>query len=118
MVPKFEKLCLMKLSTHNKRKEKFAFEPFKNVCDNFLGKHRSEDYVQVVNDLLHHYHDTECNMSLKVHVLHSNLDFVFAENLGDVSDEHGKRFHQEFQLWSNVLTENETLACWQTTTEI
>ena len=83
-------------NTHLIRKEIFAFESFKKICDNFLGKHRSEDYVQVVNDLLRHYHDMGCNMSLKVHVLHSHLDF-FAENLGDVSDEHGERFIKIFQ---------------------
>jgi len=37
----------MKFSTHIKRKEKLAFELFKKVCDNFLGKHGSEDYVQM-----------------------------------------------------------------------
>ena len=35
-----------------------------------------------------------CNMSLKVQFLHSHLDFL-PENLGDVSDEHGERFHQD-----------------------
>ena len=35
-------------------------------------------------------------MSLKIHFLHSHLDF-FPENLGDVSDEHGERFHQEIK---------------------
>jgi hypothetical protein len=35
-----------------------------------------------------------CNMSLKVHFLHSHLDFS-PENLGAVSDEHGQRFHQD-----------------------
>ncbi|XP_076659865.1 uncharacterized protein LOC143363151 [Halictus rubicundus] len=35
-----------------------------------------------------------CNMSLKMHFLHSHLDF-FPANLGDVSDEHGERFHQD-----------------------
>ncbi|UYV67048.1 unc-93, partial [Cordylochernes scorpioides] len=34
-----------------------------------------------------------CNMSLKIHFLHSHLDF-FPYNLGAVSDEHGERFHQ------------------------
>lgn len=33
-------------------------------------------------------------MSLKIHFLDSHLDF-FPENLGDVSDEHGERFHQQ-----------------------
>ena len=79
--------------TYLKRKEKLAFESFKKVCDNFLGNHGSEDCVQVVNDLLSHYHDMGCNISLKVHVLHSHLD-IFEENFGDASDEHGERFHQ------------------------
>ncbi|UYV69180.1 hypothetical protein LAZ67_6002670 [Cordylochernes scorpioides] len=33
-------------------------------------------------------------MSLKIHFLHSQLDF-FPDNLGAVSDEHGERFHQD-----------------------
>ena len=32
-------------------------------------------------------------MSLKIHFLHSHLDF-FPENFGAVSDEHGEHFHQ------------------------
>jgi len=32
-------------------------------------------------------------MSLKIHFLHSHLDF-FLENCGAVSDEHGERFDQ------------------------
>ena len=34
------------------------------------------------------------NMSSKVHLLDSLLDF-FPENLGTESDEHGERFHQD-----------------------
>ncbi|UYV73140.1 hypothetical protein LAZ67_10001940 [Cordylochernes scorpioides] len=33
-------------------------------------------------------------MSLKIHLLHSHLDF-FPDNLGAVSDEHVERFHQD-----------------------
>ena len=36
-------------------------------------------------------------MSLKLHFLHSHLDF-FRDNLGDVRDEHGERFHQDIQV--------------------
>ena len=36
-------------------------------------------------------------MSLKLHFLDSHLDF-FRDNLGDVSDEHGERFHQDIQV--------------------
>ncbi|GBM57054.1 hypothetical protein AVEN_157020-1 [Araneus ventricosus] len=39
------------------------------------------------------YKTTGCNMSLKIHFLHSHLEF-YPENLGSVSDEHGEQFHQ------------------------
>ena len=84
------------LITHLKRREKLAFESFKKVCDNFLSKHHSEDYEKVVNDLLSHYHDMGCNMFLKVHVLHSHLDFF-------VCDEHGERFHQDISVMEQRL---------------
>ncbi|GBN78958.1 hypothetical protein AVEN_85550-1 [Araneus ventricosus] len=35
-----------------------------------------------------------CNMSLKIHFLHSHLEF-FPENFGSVSDELCERFHQD-----------------------
>ena len=35
-----------------------------------------------------------CRMLLKIHFLHSHLNF-FPANLGAVSDEHGERFHQD-----------------------
>ena len=36
-------------------------------------------------------------MSLKMHFLHSHLDF-FPSNLGEVSDEQGERFHQDISI--------------------
>ena len=36
-------------------------------------------------------------MSLKLHFLHSLLEF-FPKNIGAVSDEHGERFHQDIAL--------------------
>ena len=36
-------------------------------------------------------------MFLKIHFLHSHLDF-FSSNWGDVSDEHGERFHQDIAV--------------------
>ena len=35
-------------------------------------------------------------MSIQLHFLHSHLD-RFHENLGDVSDEQGERFHQDIK---------------------
>ena len=40
------------------------------------------------------YEQLGCNMSLKMHFLFSHLDF-FPLNCGEVSDEHGERFHQD-----------------------
>ncbi|KAJ8877958.1 hypothetical protein PR048_022421 [Dryococelus australis] len=40
------------------------------------------------------YRTLECNMSLKVHFLHSHLD-SFPGNCRDVSDEHSERFHKD-----------------------
>ena len=53
--------------------------------------------MQIADDLLRNYHGMGCNMSLKVYVLHSCLDF-FAKNLGDVSDQHGEKFHQDISV--------------------
>jgi hypothetical protein len=74
--------------------EKHAWEAFKLVVSNFLGNHKSSNYVQLVDSLLEAYGLMNCNMSLKMHFLHSHLDF-FPANLGDVSDEQGERFHQD-----------------------
>ena len=47
--------------------------------------------------MLQAYQDLGCRMSVKIHFLHSHLDF-FLDNLGDVSDEHGERFHQDISV--------------------
>ncbi|UYV74404.1 hypothetical protein LAZ67_11003429 [Cordylochernes scorpioides] len=74
--------------------EAAAWNSFRNVCKNFLGSVKVENYRDIVNDLLLSYKALGCNMSLKIHFPHSHLDF-FPDNLGAVSDEHGERFHQD-----------------------
>ncbi|UYV62956.1 hypothetical protein LAZ67_2002615 [Cordylochernes scorpioides] len=74
--------------------EEAAWNSFRNVCKNFLGSVKVENYRDIVNDLLLSYKALGCNMSLKIHFLHSHLDF-FPDNLGAVSDEPGERFHQD-----------------------
>ena len=58
-------------------------------------------------------------MSLKIHFLHSHLDF-FPEDCGAVSDEHGERFHQDissmekrYQGKWNCLCSPTTAGLWQ-----
>ena len=72
-------------------KELRAWEAFKSVCSGFLGNTQVPDYQACIEKLLK---DMGCRMSLKIHFLHSHLNF-FLPNLGAVSDEHGERFHQD-----------------------
>jgi len=74
--------------------ERNAWLSFKRICKDFLGNHKVANYQDVVQDLLTSYIGMGCNMSLKIHFLESHLDFL-PENLGEVSDEHGERFHQD-----------------------
>lgn len=76
--------------------EKAAWNSFKSVVRNFLGNKKSDNYKEIVENLLQNYERMGVNMSLKIHFLHSHLDF-FPENLGGMSDEHGERFHQDLK---------------------
>jgi hypothetical protein len=73
--------------------EKKAWDAFRPVSPNFLGNIRAEHYKELIEDMSL-YHKLGCNMSLKIHLLHSHLDF-FLDNCDIVSDEHGEHFHQE-----------------------
>lgn len=74
--------------------EAAAWASFQSVVHNFLGNHKSPDYKQVIDNLLQNYHKIGARMSLKIHFLHSHLDF-FPQNLGDTSDEQEERLHQD-----------------------
>ena len=65
-----------------------------NSGTKFARNHKSAKYQNVVQDMLTSYKSMGCNRSLKIHFLESHLDF-FPENIGEVSDEHGERFHQD-----------------------
>lgn len=93
-----------------------AWEAFESVCHNFLGNKKADNYKEIVDELLSAYEALGCNMSLKIHFLHSHLDF-FPENMGAVSDEHGERFHQEIsqmeKRYSGKWTKNMLADfCW------
>jgi hypothetical protein len=75
-------------------KELRAWKAFTQICANFLGNFRADNSALIVQELLDAYQELGCRMSLKIHFLNSHLDF-FPPNLGDVSDEHGERFHQD-----------------------
>ena len=69
-----------------------AWKAFANVVKFFLGKTKVPNYKELVETSLTSLHQLGANMSIKLHCLHSHLA-CFSENIGDVSDEQGKRFH-------------------------
>ena len=71
--------------------EKKACDAFRLVSINFLGNIRAENYKELIEDMLSLYHNLGCNMSLKMHMLHSHLDFFHI--CGMFSDEHDEVFH-------------------------
>jgi len=59
-----------------------------------LGNRRAQNYEELVNNFLQRYQKLGCNMSLKIHFLHSHLEF-FPKNCGAVRDQHGERSRQD-----------------------
>ena len=57
----------------------------------------ADNYMEIVNELLSFFVLHGYNMSINTHLLFSHLD-KFTENLGNVSDEKGESFHQEFMV--------------------
>ena len=77
-----------------------AWTWFVEVVRNFLGNHKAENHCELIENMLKSYERMGCRMSLKMHFLHSHLDF-FPANLGAVSYEHGERFHQQISVMEN-----------------
>ena len=50
--------------------EQAAWESFKWICANFLGRKKSPDFGESIQKLLNVYKETGSRMSLKVHFLH------------------------------------------------
>lgn len=71
-----------------------AWDAFQDLIDGFLGRHRNAHYREMVDRMLESFRTIGSTLSLKMHFLRSHLNF-FPPNLGDYSDEHGERFHQD-----------------------
>ena len=87
-------------STKLNSTERRASKAFENICRNCLGNKKAENYSEIVQELISLYQAMVCNMSLKLHFPHSHL-YLFPENMGSVSDEHGKRFHRDISQIEN-----------------
>jgi hypothetical protein len=55
--------------------KKAAWDRFKFLVKGFLGNRRSQNYEELVSNLLKSYQKLGCNVSLKIHVPHSHFDF-------------------------------------------
>ena len=93
-----EKICS---TTYFRVTRKKAWDAFRPVSTTFLGNIRTENYKKLIEDVLSLYHKLGCNMSLKILMLHSHLDF-FPDNCGMVSDEDGERFYQEISTMEKI----------------
>ena len=74
--------------------EKRAWLAFQAVVENFLGSKKAGNYKDLVEELLESFRLLGSRMSVKIHFLHSHVDY-FPENLGNFSEEQGERFHQD-----------------------
>jgi hypothetical protein len=80
------------------------------------------NYRWLVEEMFQAYRMMGYNMSLKIHFLHSHLDF-FLTNLGDIRNKHGERFHQGISgmekqhqwEWNQTVL---TGCCWQLEREV
>ncbi|XP_076807833.1 uncharacterized protein LOC143459117 [Clavelina lepadiformis] len=78
--------------------ERRAWTSFVSVVNGFLGNHKTENYMELVDELVDAYWKMGCRMSLKLHVLHAYLD-EFKDNMGDCSEKQGERFHQDIRYF-------------------
>ena len=93
-----------------------------NVCVNFLGNLKAENYKELVENLLSAHQAMRCDMSFEIHFLHSHLNF-FPLNQGALSDGHGERFHQDIstmeERFSGKSLRNMSADCfWNLTEEV
>lgn len=55
---------------------------FKYFNENFLWYKKDPNYRNIVLKMLEHFKKLSCNMCLKMHFLHSHIDYKYPENLG------------------------------------
>lgn len=75
---------------------KRALRALRCLVDGFFGKHKHPNYREFVKEFIRSYEAICANMTVKLHFLHKHID-DFPENLGDFSEQHGERFHQDIR---------------------
>ena len=99
-----ETICL---TTYFRVTRKKASDAFRILPTNFLGNIRAEKYKELIEDMSLN-HKPNCNVSLKIYMLHSHLD-VFPDNCDMFSDDHGEIFMRKLQRWVNAIRKSGPL---------
>ena len=111
--PQIHEIINDDLSEHLMTETEIRMLTFRELCLNFLRNVKAENHKALVEDLLNVYLTARCNMSQKIHFLHSHLE-LFPSNLGTVRDEYEEGLHQDISTteemyagkWSqNMLTD-------------
>ena len=89
-------------------KEKEAWDSFKDVVLKFLVNRRDENYKDIAARMLNAFKEQGCNMSLKVHFLHSHVNY-FPENLGRTVKNRVKGFTRTSRTQREGTKEDGTL---------
>ena len=55
--------------------ERNAWLSFRDVVEGFLGNHKVDNYIEIVDSLIENYKNLGARMSIKIHFLHSHLDY-------------------------------------------
>jgi hypothetical protein len=77
--------------------EKAACNALKSVHTDFLGNYKAENYREIVSEVVKCFQVMKCSISLQLRFLYSILDCC-PKNLGEISDEHSGRFHQDMSI--------------------
>ena len=83
-------------STHHNTSWKNAWRSFTAVVENFLRNFKALKYDNLLKQLLNSYEKVGCNMSVKIHFLHSHVN-NFSENLEAWWKSKEESFHQDMK---------------------
>ncbi|GBN76077.1 hypothetical protein AVEN_138515-1 [Araneus ventricosus] len=86
--------------------EKEAWNSFKDVVHRVLENTKDPLYKTIVHLMLTAYEAGGCKMSLKIHFLHSHIDY-FSENLRAYSKEQGESFTRMSVISSWILRDEK-----------
>jgi len=78
-------------STYHDNPRKNTWRSLTAVVENFLGYFKALNYCDLSKQLLNSYEQLGCNVSVKVHFLHSYVNY-FPENVEAMIEEQGESF--------------------------